>query len=280
MRVIREPDVGAFADRVLPFLLGDPVRNSLPCQLVIGRRDGLVPTEPDALWLWVRDTDGALCGVALQTPPHPLVLTDMPPVAAEALAERLAADRPALPGVHGPNGLAARFARTFTTRTGRTAEPGMGLRLFRLEAVRPPAQVPGRLREAVAADRDLLVEWSAEFFAEALPDEEADPSRLVDLRLGRPGLAWVWEDGATPVSVAYRSEPALGVTRVSGVYTPPALRGRGYASACVAGLSQAARASGVAYCVLFTDLANPTSNKIYQAIGYEPVGDAQVWNFS
>jgi predicted GNAT family acetyltransferase len=156
----------------------------------------------------------------------------------------------------------------------------MGLRLFRLETVRPPAPVPGRLREALPQDRDLLVEWSAAFMAEALPDEPGDPAAPIDLRLGRPGLVWIWEDGGIPVSTAHRTEPALGVVRVANVYTPPELRGRGYASACVAGLSQDALDHGVIHCALYTDLSNPTSNKIYQAIGYEPVGDTQVWHFS
>jgi GNAT superfamily N-acetyltransferase len=284
-----------FADRVLPHLLADPVRNNLTCGLILRRRDGRAPAEPDGQWLWVCDNSGELCGVAAHAPPYPLLLTDMPPAAVDALADHLATDhptavhptavqrtadgRPMLPGVNGPSALAARFARRFAAATGCTARMDVGLRMLRLETVRPPAHVSGRLREAVPADRDLLVAWSAAVMAEALQEDPADPAVPVDLRLSRPGLLWIWEDGGTPVSKAYRTEPVLGVTRVSGVYTPPELRGRGYASACVAGLSQAALDSGIKQCALFTDLANPTSNKIYQALGYEPVVDAQVWRF-
>jgi predicted GNAT family acetyltransferase len=121
--------------------------------------------------------------------------------------------------------------------------------------------------------------WWAAFGAEALPDDHQDAARPIDARLNRPGLLWLWEVDGEPVSTAYLSPLAAQVSRVSGVYTPPDLRGRGYASACVATMSQRALDGGAVACMLYTDLANPTSNKIYQAIGYRPVADVQEWRF-
>jgi len=69
-------------------------------------------------------------------------------------------------------------------------------------------------------------------------------------------------------------------SRVGPVYTPSPLRGRGYASALVAAASQAQLGAGRRFCFLFTDLANPTSNEIYQAIGYEPVCDVDEYRFT
>lgn len=285
MRVVQEPDLVAFAELTLPHLLADPVGNNVACGVLQNRRDGILPVESDALWLCVRDSNGKLAGAALSTPPYGLLLTEMPPAAVDALASHLAAAAVRLPGVNGPIALASRFAEQYAELVGVTAEPVMSLRMFRLDAVAPPDGVPGQLREARRADRDLLVDWAMAFSAEALPHqarraESGDAAaRPVDVRLAQPGLLWLWEVDGEAVSTAYLSTPAAGVVRVSGVYTPPVHRGRGYASACVAGISQHALDSGALACMLYTDLANSTSNKIYQAIGYRPVADTQEWRF-
>jgi predicted GNAT family acetyltransferase len=67
--------------------------------------------------------------------------------------------------------------------------------------------------------------------------------------------------------------------RIGPVYTPPDYRGRGYASACTAALSQQMLYAGYQYCFLYTDLSNPTSNRIYQNIGYELVCDIDSYRF-
>ena len=140
--------------------------------------------------------------------------------------------------------------------------------------------MPGALRRAAAADRDLLIRWLAAFDRETLggPDARA-VARRVDARLDSPlGGLYLWEDGR-PVSMAGCGGPTPHGLRVAPVYTPPEHRGRGYASACVAALSQLLLDSGRRYCFLFTDLANPTANAIYQAIGYRPVGDVDQYAF-
>ena len=72
---------------------------------------------------------------------------------------------------------------------------------------------------------------------------------------------------------------SAGQVRVGPVYTPPGLRGNGYAGAVTCEVSQAARDAGAGQVLLFTDLANPTSNALYQRLGYEPVEDRAVWSF-
>ncbi|HET8660765.1 MAG TPA: GNAT family N-acetyltransferase [Micromonosporaceae bacterium] len=279
MRWRAEPDLATYARRVLPCLLVDPVRNNVACTLIQSRLDGMTPLEPDALWLHDNGPDGPTA-VALRTPPRALLVTDMSKAAVDALADHLAPAE--LPGVNGPNMVADRFALRYASATGACAYPGKAFRMFRLDAVTAPTPLPaGRLREATPADRDLLVEWVDAFIREALPDDPpGDPAGPVDGRLARGGLLWVWEAGGEPVSTAYLTVPVVGVTRVSGVYTPPRLRGRGYASACVALMSQRALDAGALACMLYTDLSNPTSNKIYQAIGYRPVADTREWRFS
>lgn len=90
----------------------------------------------------------------------------------------------------------------------------------------------------------------------------------------RPILACFTDpDDEGPVSTALKTHPARQGVSIGGVYTPPDRRNRGYASSCVAGLCQELLAT-YAFCVLYTDLANPTSNAIYQLIGIRPHHDS------
>jgi predicted GNAT family acetyltransferase len=140
--------------------------------------------------------------------------------------------------------------------------------------------VSGRMRAATREDRDLLVAWIRAFAEEALPkDDPMDPERVVDLRLQGPSVGLVlWEDG-DPVALAGAGGPTPNGIRIGPVYTPPAHRRRGYASALVAGLSQRLLDEGRTFCFLHTDLSNPTSNRIYVDIGYEPVCDSRNYRF-
>jgi predicted GNAT family acetyltransferase len=158
----------------------------------------------------------------------------------------------------------------------------MSSRIFRLDAEPvPPFEIPGRAREATAADRDLLIAWADAFTVEAAPENASvDNSAPIDARLNLGGLLWLWEDGGEPGAMAWITPPVAGMARINAVYTPPALRGRGYASGCVAAASRHAQTGLQSTCMLYTDLANPTSNKIYQALGYRPVADVQEWVFA
>jgi predicted GNAT family acetyltransferase len=79
--------------------------------------------------------------------------------------------------------------------------------------------------------------------------------------------------------MAARHPVTFGVARIGPVYTPPALRGRGYGSAATAAATRDVLEEA-AVPVLYTDLANPTSNKIYQQLGYYPVEDRAHVRFS
>ncbi len=232
---------------------------------------------PEALWVRVVDDSVAGAppvGLAIRTPPRSLLLTAMPVPAAEAVCDLLIASEMVLPGVNGPTAASGAFARRWAGRSGVTAH-----RLFRLGEPTPPTGVRGGLRPGSTEDRDLLAAWTSAFSAEAIPDQPPPDARpMIDARLAT-GTVWTWVDDGRPVSMLWISPPVSGVVRVSAVYTPPDLRGRGYASACVAAVSGRVAVEGHT-CVLFTDLANPASNKIYQATGYRPVMDTENWAFS
>ena len=174
------------------------------------------------------------------------------------------------------------FGRSLTL-AGLVAAHGQATvseRIFRLTEVQTPAAVPGRLRPAEPTDRALVRDWIDAFMREALePTAPDDVDAMTDRWLaGRGRTLYLWEDGEV-VSLAGIGSPTPHGVRVGPVYTPPDRRGHGYASALVAGISQAALDAGRRFCFLFTDLANPTSNHIYETIGYRPVRDVDMWRF-
>ena len=156
----------------------------------------------------------------------------------------------------------------------------MSERIYRLTEVQPAASCPGRARPATLDDRDLVIAWLEAFRREAFG--EADPGSVVadaDRWLARRGRSLhLWEDGDV-VSLAGTGGRTPNGIRIGPVYTPPDARRRGYASALVAAISQAELDAGRRFCFLFTDLANPTANHIYQAIGYAPVRDVEAYAF-
>ena len=229
------------------------------------------------------DGAGEIALVALRTPPHNLILcvpADLEAV--EALVDELASDigPEDLPGVLGPADAALAFAKAWSARTGRAARLAVDQRIYRCAEVDPPTDVPGELRVVTDADRPLLRNWVQEFHDEALPDMPFDAEAQTNRWL-RPGprSLYFWQVDGEIVSMVGAAGPTPNGIRIVAVYTPPEHRKRGYASAAVAELTQRLLDDDRAFCVLFTDLANPTSNKIYQQIGYRIVLDFPLYAF-
>jgi uncharacterized protein len=280
MRAERDTDLVAFTERTRAFLGRDPVVHTLICSAV--ELAGQHPDRfQDASWFSVTGPAGDLVGVAIQTPPYPLAITPMDDGALAAMAGVSATQPPGATGASGPVPYVDRFAALWAERTGGLAEVRRQMRLFRLDAVRPPASAgTGRLHPAadLPEHRDLLTAWIRAFVLAIEGEPAREPEQLLDRLVERGGL-WVWCRGSEPVSFASATAPAFASTRIGLVYTPKELRGRGYASSCVAAVSQQALDAGVTP-VLFTDLANPTSNRIYQQIGYRPVCDWRDYAFT
>jgi uncharacterized protein len=279
MRTVVHADLAAYADRVLPWLHREPIVHNALSSGIEARATGVMATEPGCVWLHIEDADGQTCGVAVITPPRGVFLSLMPDDAATAVAAHLATIRPDLPSADGPVAPVQSFVEEFARATGVRASQTRAMRMFQLDLLNAPAGVPGQARAAVRQDRDLLVAWAAAFDRDTGTGAR-NPADPVDARLKGDRLLWLWEVAGEPVSMAWLAPPVVGVSRISGVYTPTDLRGHGYASAVVARISQHALESGSARCMLYTDLANPISNRIYQRIGYRPVADAQEWRFT
>lgn len=268
MRVIPHEDIGEFVREAMPWLEREPVRHNLIATLIAARASGDHPVE-EGLILWtIADGEGAIAGVAIQTPPMPMIITDMPPAALEALAG--AAKAQGLQRFNGPN--TRRLAELIAGGGAVLQSRGSGL--HRLRRVVPPEDVPGHARLALPRDFEVVFPWVHGFQADVGDDEKLTESQ-VEARIAN-GRLWVWEHDGELLSMTARTQPVHGVVRVNFVYTPPELRGHGYASALVAAVSREILDEGN-IPILYTDLANPTSNKIYAAVGFEKIEEPELW---
>jgi GNAT superfamily N-acetyltransferase len=265
------------------FLASRPVQHTIELGVVEGLRAGRAARPGDLgpdgpLFGWWHQAGGDIAAVVLHTPPYGLLLGGLPAGSAPELAARLAEVGRRLPGVNSQEDTAAQFAAAWADLTGAGYTTFRRSRLYRLAGLVPPDPIPdGAPRVAGEPDRDLLESWIGAFAAEV--NDLTGPRRdIVSDRLSYGGLT-LWETQGRPVAMAGHGRPAAGVVRVSAVYTPPELRGRGYGGAATAAVTSAALAAGAREVVLFTDLANPTSNALYRRLGYQAVEDRVVVSF-
>ena len=280
MEVVRIEDAAAFLEKAGPLLLADEARHNLILGIAGTIRDSPDRYRVRSLWL-VREGDEVV-GAALRTPPYNLILArPRAPQAVAALAEALAGEE--LPGVVGTEPEVHEFAKAWSADSGVPARTSMRQGVYALEQVEPLPAVPGWARVATADDLELLLRWWVAFGEEVLHEGGAgrdDAEENVRHRLFSPtGGFLLWEDGGSTVSLAGWGGPTPNGIRVGPVYTPPELRGHGYATALTAELSRKLLdgrlfEGGRRFCFLYTDLGNPTSNAIYERIGYRRVADS------
>ena len=263
------------------FLWRAPAANSVELTGAEGLRVRGAPARPgpgEPLLGWWRAPGSEISGAFLHTPPYPVHVTAMPAVAAAPLAAVFAATERPVSGVTGDAEATDAFAAAWSACTGARASVRRRMRLHRLGDLAAPDPVPGGATPATTAHRDLLIAWYEAFIAE-IDDVAAGVDAVVDDRIAYGGLT-LWLLDGEPVSVAGITRQVAGMVRVAPVYTPPEHRGRGYAGAATAVVSRAALEAGVREVLLFTDLANPTSNRLYARLGYRPVEDRVVLTFS
>jgi GNAT superfamily N-acetyltransferase len=271
--VERIDDPRRFLAEAGPLLLADEARHNLILGLA-----GLLKAMPDiypdrSQWLVY---DGTVVAAALRTPPYNLVLAR--PLDDAALHE-LADAIDELPGVVGAVPEVDVFAERWCARHGCRARLVFGQGVFALREVAALPRASGSLREATLDDYDLILEWFLAFGREALhegePGTEQHELQIRQRLDSDDGGIVLWEDEGQVASLCgYGSPTATGI-RIGPVYTPPELRGRGYATTLTADVSAAQLARGRRFCFLYTDLANPTSNAIYERIGYVRVCESK-----
>jgi uncharacterized protein len=272
-------DPGSALRRSQRYLAGRPVDHNLVLSLL---QERLAHPIPGRYWTVRGDGnggDGEVVGFALQSPrTYCATVTPMARPAAEALAGAIALEADTcLPGVIGDAATAAVFAGRWSEVMPDRVTAQEGQRLYRLGRLQPVTGVPGRLRRATDGDRELLVTWWAAMAAETNTSGHSDPAISVQRDLAE-GRLFVWDDWG-PASMVRASIPVAGVCRIGMVFSPPHLRGRGYASAGVGAICSWVQQHEPAECILYTQLANPTSNGIYRRLGFTAVAELLRYQF-
>ena len=280
MEVRVHEDLREFWSIASPLYLADPVRHTLA--LTVTRRVMEAPDPSDLPSVLLTIWDGArFVGATFRTPPWPLGTSGLPEYAIEPAAATLLKVDPELPSVSGPRDSAEPFAEAWSKLTGTTISEVMAGRLYRLARLERPV-VPGGARLG-ATDEDIALAagWRDDFQIEAVGYVRVPGIAATDVRRSLAiGNAHIfWEVDGRVVSYAAVGKPINGMSRVGPVYTPPEERGHGYGSAVTAAVTQWALDAGAENVLLFTDLANPISNSIYQRIGYRPVYDSTELEF-
>jgi RimJ/RimL family protein N-acetyltransferase len=261
-----------FREAAWPLLSADPVRNTVA--LIAMPEAG-----EDTLMISLHD-NGNVVGAVLRFPPWPLIVTAMPVQAAELVAKTVHGIDPALPAASGVLDRIEAFTAAWTSLTGTKAELRLATRLFQLGELSLP-EVAGQARHVTEADLPLLTEWRGHFMVDmgmSVPAETVAEQARQSLESGHGNV--FWEVDGEPVAFAAARGPVLGMVRVAPVYTPEEHRGHGYASGATAAVSQWAIDQGAEHILLYTDLENETTNRIYPRIGYRPVEDFGEYTFS
>lgn len=264
-------DVRDFLAAADEFLRASPAANTTlltVAQALVDRGPAVFGVAPPVFGTW-RGPAGEVTGAFLRTPPYPLLVSQIPAESAGPLVAVIGQVGGPAPVVNADLPTADLLTEAWASQGGTRVTDRQ--RLYRLGALVPPPRPPGAARVATTADEDLALAWF-DAFGRELGQDPADSAGILGNYLAEGGLV-LWETVTGPVSMAALSGPIAGMTRISSVYTPPDLRRRGYAGAVTAAASQAALDRGAAEVLLFTDLANPTSNALYQRMGYEAVAD-------
>ena len=280
MNIRTYPTAKEFLSQTKKYLVKDEARYGLIlglAQVLEKNPHRYGPADP---WFCTIGTGNNISAAAMRTPPNRVILAHFSGDI-EAMAEKLVSavfkDFKAIPGVVGDKELVDVFAGRWCEKCDTKIINTQAQRIYRLLKVNNTPASPGRFRVATMADKELVVKWAHAFHidigGEIRHAPESDPAPMLE-----HGWIFFWENDK-PVSMAAKTRPTDKGMTVGYVYTPPELRGKGYATSCVAELSRHILQSGKEFCTLYTDLANPTSNSIYKKIGYNPVCDSMEHSF-
>lgn len=284
MRLVRHVDAAAFRQRTLPFLLQAEVEHNV----ILGITDRMMRLGTDmfdsVFLAHVEDDNDTIQGAMMRTAPHGAMLSKIKNAAAiPLLCNALAEQYDALPTVQGEAAHAQQFAQLWQQRSRQAFNTKMDQGIYMLTKVTHPQNVSGECRRATRNEFDLLVDWRVAFtegVALGVHTREQVAHWIETAMDAEPTLSiYLWWDDGKPVSMAAGTRHTPNGTNVSMVYTPPEFRGKGYASANTAALSQILLDHGRKFCCLYTDMSNSTSNKIYQAIGYQFLGTQRLIEF-
>lgn len=280
MKIKRYTDTNTFYSKVSSFL----EKNEDVNNLALGILNKLVKNpntygEMKPVYFTV-ESENLIKLVMLMTPPYNLQLVGInDPEAVEKAIDGLISNNISIPGIIGCKELCLNFEKLWKEKTSCKSETAMDQRIYRLDTVKKVPKTEGFFKIADENEIDILTQWFIEFhdyLNEQISQESAAKS-IKSLINRKRAFLWI-DKGPVTMIVANRGSEN-GIT-VSGVYTPERFRRMGYATSCVAKASQYLLDQGYKYCTLYTDLSNPTSNSIYQKIGYKPIADSVMIRFN
>lgn len=278
MQLIRFDDIYSFEKRVIGFLLQREAENCFLLGLISNLKKN-VGKEAENPFLVSIEDNGEVVSVAMRTAEsRPLAISRLSKEEIELISDFVAKSLKNLNGVVGPASSCEALSGLLAERLKCKAKLHMGMKCFYLDKVEFKGKASGKFRLAEKEDQDLVLKWTRSFIVEALKDnspkgyEDAVKRNLEEERF------FIWED-EKPVTMALVTGHTPHGIRITDVYTPVELRNHGYATSCVAALSQHWLDQGKKFCFLFTDILNPTSNAIYQRIGYKPICDFSNFRF-
>jgi len=282
MHLINFPDASQFLDRAQHYLEAREANNSLmlgTCLRLASHPERITK----APYLATVEKGVLVHLAAMLTPPFNLVLASHQhelDSALQLVTDDLLAHNWSVPGITAPKSLARSFAELWVSKTGCRYDLEMAQRIYECRGVIPPLNVPGNLRLATMDDIEVITNWFFAFWEETFSTQRFKPEEVLEMVRTRinDGDIYLWHHDL-PVSMAAKTRPTINGISINFVYTPHPFRHNGYATACVAKLTQTLFSSGNKFCALYTDLANPTSNSIYKKIGYNPIQDVNSYLF-
>ncbi|MBN2789684.1 MAG: GNAT family N-acetyltransferase [Candidatus Delongbacteria bacterium] len=278
MKFVQYFEIKEFKSKVMPFLEKNEDKNNLAIgilkKLVINKNN-YSDSDP---FTAIIDDKGIVLLVLLMTPPYNLQLIGEK-IAIETAVEGLLKANISIPGIIGRKELCRIFEKIWTEQTDCKSETAMDQRIYRLDKVESVLSTEGHFKIADENDAELLTEWMIAFNDYINEDVDKERARKSIQNLISKQRAYIWVDNE-PVSMCLGLRETFNGITVSGVYTPEKFRRKGYATSCVAQASKILLDEGYKYCTLYTDLSNPTSNSIYQKIGYKPIADSVMIKFN
>ncbi|MBO1005342.1 GNAT family N-acetyltransferase [Pseudogracilibacillus auburnensis] len=265
-------DVKLFKEETLTFLEKYQIENNLLLGVLCTLKSG----EEAAVMATVK-RDDELILVILQTHPMQMILSKPEPISdeeMEIIAEQFCHQMEDIPGLIGEKIFTSKLVEHISSLRDTHYYMHMDQRIYKLEHVKKEVSKDGTLRLIELSDLPLIKKWTYQFCEEVGDKISEQEAEVKTVELIERGMFHGWEVNGKLVSIANATRPLKKNITISFVFTPQEYRKKGYASNCVAGLSQKMLDQGYEMTSLYTDMANPTSNKIYMDIGYEPVMDS------
>ncbi len=285
MKALFYEDINKFYDLAFPFLLNHEIENGLLLVILNSLKRNIHRYGEDQPLLLTLTKRNNIKLITIRTPPYDLLIsyTDELDII-EILVEYLFKRKEKLPGVLGFKEAADKFARLWCKKSNLDSYLLRNERVFKLEEVSEDTLGINKFHVATKEYEKIVLKWAREMLKEALSDitkKELDRNinNFKEEFESNNSQIFLLFDDNEPVSMARKAGKSPNGNAINLVYTPPSLRRRGYATECVAKLSKVLLEEGNNYCFLFTDLSNPTSNSIYQKIGYRPVIDENHYKF-